>query len=134
MDELLGEFWDQAGYRSPRSTMVFVPRVDVYYCGEDAPEKAIVKVELPLFAIVMAITDPDGDITNEDVTTKVDGKQVVVASTEAGKTGRWTARETLPAPTARGRWTITSVQCNGNDKDIDLSDGPDGTTWGPRAG
>ncbi len=47
MDELLGEFWDQAGYRSQRRTVVFVPRVDVYYCGEDAPEKAIVKVELP---------------------------------------------------------------------------------------
>jgi HSP20 family protein len=47
MDELLGEFWDQPGYRSQRSTVVFVPRVDVYYCGEDAPEKAIVKVELP---------------------------------------------------------------------------------------
>ena len=47
MDELLGEFWDQAGYRSQRRTVVFVPRVDVYYCGDDAPEKAIVKVELP---------------------------------------------------------------------------------------
>jgi HSP20 family protein len=47
MDELLGEFWDQAGYRTQRRTVVFVPRVDVYYCGDDAPEKAIVKVELP---------------------------------------------------------------------------------------
>jgi HSP20 family protein len=47
MDELLGEFWDQAGYRTQRRTVVFVPRVDVYYCGDEAPEKAIVKVELP---------------------------------------------------------------------------------------
>jgi HSP20 family protein len=47
MDELLGEFWDQAGYRTQRRTVVFVPRADVYYCGDDAPEKAIVKVELP---------------------------------------------------------------------------------------
>jgi HSP20 family protein len=46
MDELLGDFWDQAGYRAPRQA-AFVPRVDVYYCGEDAPEKAVVKVELP---------------------------------------------------------------------------------------
>ncbi|MGZ5310158.1 MAG: Hsp20/alpha crystallin family protein [Solirubrobacterales bacterium] len=46
MDELLGDFWDQAGYGAPRQA-AFVPRVDVYYCGEDAPEKAIVKVELP---------------------------------------------------------------------------------------
>ena len=30
-----------------RQVAAFVPRVDVYYCGENAPEKAIVKVELP---------------------------------------------------------------------------------------
>ena len=47
MDELLGDFWDQAGYRQRRQAVAFVPRVDVYYCGEDTPEKAIVKVELP---------------------------------------------------------------------------------------
>jgi HSP20 family protein len=47
MDELLGEFWDQPGYRSQRRSVVFVPRVDVYYCGQDAPQKAVVKVELP---------------------------------------------------------------------------------------
>jgi len=47
MDELLGDFWDQAGYRQRRPIAAFVPRVDVYYCGDDAPEKAIVKVELP---------------------------------------------------------------------------------------
>jgi HSP20 family protein len=46
MDELLGDFWDQAGYHAPRQA-AFVPRVDVYYCGDDAPEKAVVKVELP---------------------------------------------------------------------------------------
>jgi HSP20 family protein len=47
MDELLGEFWNQAGHRNPRPVAAFIPRVDVYYCGEEAPEKAIVKVELP---------------------------------------------------------------------------------------
>jgi HSP20 family protein len=47
MDELLGDFWDQSGYRQRRQPAAFVPRVDVYYCGEDRPEKAIVKVELP---------------------------------------------------------------------------------------
>src|ERR671935_831952 len=51
MDELLGDFWDQAGYRQRRQIAAFVPRVDVYYCGEDAPEKAIVKVELPGIAL-----------------------------------------------------------------------------------
>ena len=47
MDELLGDFWDQAGYRQRRQVAVFVPRVDVYYCGDDVPNKAVVKVELP---------------------------------------------------------------------------------------
>jgi HSP20 family protein len=47
MDELLGDFWDQAGYQPRRRATTFVPRADVYYCGADAPEKAIVKVELP---------------------------------------------------------------------------------------
>ena len=47
MDELLGDFWDQAGYQSRRQAITFVPRVDVYYCGADRPERAIVKVELP---------------------------------------------------------------------------------------
>jgi HSP20 family protein len=47
MDELLGDFWDQAGVRSRRQLTGFVPRVDVYYCGEGRPERAVVKVELP---------------------------------------------------------------------------------------
>src|ERR671935_124107 len=47
MDELLGDFWEQAGYPQRRQMAVFVPRVDVYYCGEGAPKKAVVKVELP---------------------------------------------------------------------------------------
>jgi HSP20 family protein len=50
MDELLGDFWDQAGYQSRRKAIAFVPRVDVYYCG-DGPDKAIVKVELPGIAL-----------------------------------------------------------------------------------
>lgn len=47
MDELLGDFWDQAGYQAPARATAFVPRVDVYYCGDDHPERAIVKVDLP---------------------------------------------------------------------------------------
>ena len=47
MDELLGDFWDRAGYQPRRQLTGFVPRVDVYYCGEEAPEKAVIKVELP---------------------------------------------------------------------------------------
>ena len=51
MDELLGDFWDQAGYRQRRQATAFVPRVDVYYCGENRPDRAIVKVELPGIAL-----------------------------------------------------------------------------------
>jgi HSP20 family protein len=47
MDELLGDFWDSAGYQTRRQIAGFVPRVDVYYCGEDKPERAVIKVELP---------------------------------------------------------------------------------------
>lgn len=59
MDELLGDFWDQAGYTSTRQATAFVPRVDVYYCGNTSgtssaarpgapvPERAVVKVDLP---------------------------------------------------------------------------------------
>jgi HSP20 family protein len=47
MDELLGDFWDRGAYRTRRQAAGFVPRVDVYYCGTEAPERAVVKVELP---------------------------------------------------------------------------------------
>jgi HSP20 family protein len=47
MDELLGDFWEQAGSRHRRPVAAFVPRVDVYYCGDEGPQKAVVKVELP---------------------------------------------------------------------------------------
>jgi HSP20 family protein len=48
MDELLGDFWDQAGYRKAHSQPgTFAPRVDVYYCGDVRPERAVVKIEIP---------------------------------------------------------------------------------------
>jgi HSP20 family protein len=47
MDELLGDFWDRGAYATRRQATGFVPRVDVYYCGDETPERAIVKVELP---------------------------------------------------------------------------------------
>jgi HSP20 family protein len=47
MDELLGDFWNESGYRTRRPQAAFVPRLDLYYCGEDGPEKAVVKMELP---------------------------------------------------------------------------------------
>jgi HSP20 family protein len=47
MDDLLGDFWAQAGYQTRRQAAGFAPRVDVYYCGESRPERAVIKVELP---------------------------------------------------------------------------------------
>jgi HSP20 family protein len=47
MDDLLGDFWDHAALPAARQATAFVPRVDVYYCGDASPEKAIVKVDLP---------------------------------------------------------------------------------------
>jgi HSP20 family protein len=43
MDQMLGGVWE-SGYMGRREP-AFVPRVDVYYCGQ--PRKAVVKVELP---------------------------------------------------------------------------------------
>jgi len=45
MDELFGDLWGEARWRSGRSPRGFSPRVDVYYCGSERP-RAVVKVEL----------------------------------------------------------------------------------------
>ena len=77
MDELLGDFWDQAGYRQRRQVAVFVPRVDVYYCGDDAPEKAIVKVELPgieLGAVHLEVTGRTLVISGERPIRETEGR------------------------------------------------------------
>ncbi|HZA59753.1 MAG TPA: Hsp20/alpha crystallin family protein [Solirubrobacterales bacterium] len=47
MDALLGDFWNESGYRARRPQTAFIPRLDLYYCGEDAPERAVIKMELP---------------------------------------------------------------------------------------
>jgi HSP20 family protein len=77
MDQLLGDFWDQAGYRQRRQAVAFVPRVDVYYCGEDAPEKAIVKVELPgieLEAVNLEVTGRTLVISGERPVRETEGR------------------------------------------------------------
>jgi HSP20 family protein len=66
MDELLGDFWDQAGYRTRRPATAFAPRLDVYYCGERRPEKAVVKVELP-------------GVTIDSVNLEVQGRTLVIS-------------------------------------------------------
>ena len=77
MDELLGDFWDQAGNRQRRQVAAFVPRVDVYYCGERAPEKAIVKVELPgieLDAVHLEVTGRTLVISGERPVRETEGR------------------------------------------------------------
>jgi HSP20 family protein len=77
MDELLGDFWDQAGSRQRRHVAAFVPRVDVYYCGENRPEKAIVKVELPgieLDAVNLEIRGRTLVITGERPVRETEGR------------------------------------------------------------
>jgi HSP20 family protein len=86
MDELLGDFWDQAGHRQRRPVAAFVPRVDVYYCGEGAPDKAIVKVELPgieLEAVNLEVTGRVLVISGERPVRETEGRtyqQVELAS------------------------------------------------------
>ena len=71
MDDLLGDFWDQAGHRTaPRAlTAGFVPRVDVYYCGRDEP-RAVVLVEL-------------AGVNSESVSLEVAGRELVVTGERA---------------------------------------------------
>ncbi len=75
------------------------------------------------------VTDPSGRIYKTKVRTTTEGVDAVVLQTSDGATGRWTARETLPAPTSSGSWEATSVQCNGADVAFSTSDGPGGTTY-----
>ncbi len=74
------------------------------------------------------ITDPSGTATKYSATTKTEGVQVVVAETPSTTPGTWKARETLPAATSLGRWTATSVQCNGDDVAFTTAPGTGGTT------
>lgn len=66
MDELLGDFWDQAGYKTRRPAAAFAPRLDLYYCGEGRPEKAVVKVEIP-------------GVTIDSVNLEVQGRTLVIS-------------------------------------------------------
>jgi hypothetical protein len=75
------------------------------------------------------VTDPTGATFKYSVTTKTEGSEVVVGEASASPTGVWKARETLPADTSLGRWTATSVQCNGDAVPFTTAAGPSGTTY-----
>jgi HSP20 family protein len=111
MDELLGDFWDQAGYRQRRQAAAFVPRVDVYYCGEDTPEKAIVKVELP-------------GIELEAVNLEVRGRTLVISGERPVRDteGRTYQQVELPSGPFR-RVVELSVDVNADDAQATYEDG-----------
>jgi len=75
------------------------------------------------------ITRGDNSTFSVSATTAVEGEPVVVANTSAAAVGTWSVRETLPAPTARGAWSVDAVQCNGADVPFTTSAGPAGTTY-----
>jgi HSP20 family protein len=111
MDELLGDFWDQAGYRQRRQVAAFVPRVDVYYCGEDVPQKAVVKVELP-------------GIELEAVNLEVRGRTLVISGERPVRdTEGWTYQQVeLPSGPFR-RVVELSVDVNADQAQATYEDG-----------
>ena len=85
MDELLGDFWDQAGYRQRRQTAAFVPRVDVYYCGD--PPRAVVKAELAgvsLDTVSLEIVGRELVIRGERPVQETEGRVYQQVEIEAG--------------------------------------------------
>lgn len=64
MDELFGDVWSE-GWWPGRKASGFSPRVDVYYCNEDAP-KAIIKAEL-------------AGVRLEEISLEVSGRELVIS-------------------------------------------------------
>jgi HSP20 family protein len=64
LDELFGQSWERIGVTSSKRPG-FTPKVDVYYCGEDAP-RAIVTADLAGIAI-------------EDVALEIQGRRLVIS-------------------------------------------------------
>ena len=110
MDELLGDFWDQAGYRQRRQPAAFVPNVDVYYCGEDAPEKAIVKVELPgidLDAVNLEVRGRTLVISGERPVRETEGRTYQQVELPSGPSGGSSSSRSTSSRRRRRRPTRT---------------------------
>ena len=75
------------------------------------------------------ITRGDSTTLAASATTTTEGEPVVIANTDASAVGTWSVRETLPAPTPRGEWTVESVRCDGADVPFSTAPGPSGTTY-----
>jgi HSP20 family protein len=111
MDELLGDFWDQSGYQQRRQAVAFVPRVDVYYCGEDRPEKAIVKVELP-------------GIELEAVNLEIRGRTLVISGERPVRDTEGRTYQQIELPSGPFRRIVElSVDVNADDAQATYEDG-----------
>ena len=108
MDELFGNVWGAGGWGSRRPQTGFSPRVDVYYCGERAPDgermrdqprpsrtgaaglesaKAIVKVELAgvsLDSIGLEVVGRDLVISGERPIQETEGRVYQQVEIQAG--------------------------------------------------
>jgi HSP20 family protein len=85
MDELFGDVWGGRGWRGRRRQTGFVPRVDVYYCGQ--PPKAIVKVDLAgvgLESIQLEVAGRELVISGERPIQETEGRVYQQLEIEAG--------------------------------------------------
>ena len=86
MDELMGDPFSEARSRAIGSASAFVPRADVYYCGEAEP-KAIVKVELPgvdIDTVSLEVSGRELVITGERPVAETEGRVYQQVEIEAG--------------------------------------------------
>ena len=111
IDELLDEFWQGPRQRQRRQITGFVPRVDVYYCGEDAPEKAIVQVELPG-------TDPQA------VNLEVHGRTLVISGERPVRETEGRTYQQIELPSGPFRRVVElSTDVNAEDAQATYDDG-----------
>ena len=79
---------------------------------------------------------PNGEVLEYTTTTDTEDKPAVVVSVPSGPQGRYTVTETLPPPSAAGRWTVDRVECTptqveqSSDRTVVVVDVPPGTAPG----
>ena len=86
MDELLGDPFAEQWTRPLRQRSGFVPRVDVYYCGDESP-RAIVKAELPgvdIDSVGLEVAGRELVITGERPVQDIEGRVYQQVEIEAG--------------------------------------------------
>ncbi|MQA74202.1 MAG: Hsp20 family protein [Solirubrobacterales bacterium] len=85
MDELLGDPFAEQRTRAARERSGFVPRVDVYYCGDEP--RAVVKAELPgvdVDSLGLEVAGRELVITGERPVQETEGRVYQQVEIEAG--------------------------------------------------